>query len=111
MSQQLRMDIPKEELQGVLDDLKLEPQFKIVSQDDRGGVVVLIVEDPTAPDPVMATDPPPPDPDPAPVPVPAVPPPPPPAPAPDVPPPPQPPPPAPGPGAPPPPPPPGPGVP
>jgi Transglycosylase SLT domain len=67
MGKQFRMDVPVGELQEILDDLKLEPQFKVVSRDERDGIVVLIVENtsvpaPPPPPPAADEDPPPPPP-------------------------------------------------
>ena len=67
MPTQSRIDLPKSELKDFLDDLSLQPQFRVVSQDERGDVVVVIVENTTAPNPPpppTTNDPPPPPPPP-----------------------------------------------
>jgi hypothetical protein len=66
MPKQSRIDLPKSELPDFLQDLALQPQFKVVSQEALGDLVIVIVENTDLPDdpppPAGDNDPPPPPP-------------------------------------------------
>ncbi len=69
MPTQSRIDLPKSELKDFLDDLALQPKFRVVSQQELGDIVIVIVENtavPDAPPPPAANDDPPPPPPPPP---------------------------------------------